>query len=194
MLAALCHVTGKDAGLLRASKRLEYGQAVARLQERGFSAEDVRDFASYWQQVQPIGSKKPNAGYPHMVQVLEDMAGALPWIQEQRRRREEAEAWQEEVHGLPPVRPQAPDVDPEARSLWERIRDELALRLPSPPVAADLQRAQPLSLTDNTLLVELPSARLAEWWQLRLQRPVTEAVARVVDHPLNVTFTGAELN
>ena len=194
MLAALCQVTGKDAGLLRASKRQEYEQAADRLAERRFSAEDVRDFASYWEQVHPIGSKKPNAGYPHLVQVLEDLPGALPWIQEQRRRREEAEAWQEEVGDFPPVQPLLPEVDPEARTLWERIRDELTLRLPSAPVAADLQRARPLSLSDGTLLVELPSARSAEWWQVRLHRPVTEAVARVVDHPLNVTFTGPELD
>ncbi len=194
MLAALCQVTGKDAGLMRSSKRQEYEQAAVRLQEREFTPDDVRDFTLYWQLAHPIGSKKPNAGYPHLVQVLEDLAGALPWIQEQRRRREEAEAWQEEVHDLPPVRPQAPEVDPEVRSLWERIRDELTLRLPSAPVAADLQRARPLSLADGTLLVELPSAGMAEWWQLRLQRPVTEVVARVVDHPLTVAFTGPQLN
>jgi len=98
------------------------------------------------------------------------------------------------VHDLPSVRPQAPEVDPEVGSLWERIRDELALRLPSAPVAADLQRARPLSLTDDTLLVELPSVRMAEWWQVRLHRPVTEAVARVVEHPLTVAFTGPQPN
>ncbi len=194
ILASLCQVTGKDAGLLRASKRQEYEQAADRLAERGFSAEDVRAFASYWQQAHPIGSKKPNAGYPHLVQVLEDLPGALPWIQEQRRRREEAEAWQEDVHDLPSVRPQAYEVEPEVRSLWERIRDELALRLPSAPVLADLQRAKPLSLAEGTLLVELPSARLAEWWQVRLERPVTEAVLRVVEHPLSVAFTGPRPN
>ncbi len=190
MVSALCHVTGKDAGLLREAKRREYTQAAARLQERGFCAEDVRGFANYWRQAHPIGSRKPNAGYPHLVQVLEDLAGALPWIQEQRLRREEAEAWQEEVHDLLPMRPPITEADPEARTLWERIRDELTLRLPSAPMAADLQRARPLSFTDDTLLVELPSTRLAEWWQVRLHRPVTEAVARVVDHPLTVNFTG----
>ena len=77
--------------------------------------------------------------------------------------------------------------------LWERIRDELALRLPSPPVLADLQRAKPLSFADDALLVELPSTGMAEWWQMRLQRPVTEAVAHVVDHPLTMTFTGPQI-
>ncbi len=194
LLAALCHVTGKDAHLLRPSKRQEYEQAAIRLQEREFTSDDVRGFASYWQQVHPIGSKKSDAGYPHLVQVLEDLAGAMPWIQEQRRRREEAEAWQEEVGDFPPVQPLLPEVDPEVRTLWERIRDELALHLPSVPVAADLQRARPLSIADGTLLVEMPNARSAEWWQLRLQRPVTEAVARVVDHPLTVAFTGPQPN
>ena len=194
LLAALCQVTGKDAHLLRPSKRQEYEQAAIRLQEREFTSDDVRGFASYWQQVHPIGSKKSDAGYPHLVQVLEDLAGAMPWIQEQRRRREEAEAWQEEVGDFPPVQPLLPEVDPEVRTLWERIRDELALHLPSVPVAADLQRARPLSIADGTLLVEMPNARSAEWWQLRLQRPVTEAVARVVDHPLTVAFTGPQPN
>ena len=54
--------------------------------------------------------------------------------------------------------------------------------------------AKPLRLSDGTLLVELPSARLAEWWQVRLERPVTEAVARVVDHPLTVAFTSPQPN
>lgn len=190
MMAALCLVTGKDLSLLREAKRREYAQAAVRLRERGFCAEDVRDFADYWRQAHPVGSNKPNAGHPHLVQVLEDLAGALPWIQEQRLRREETEAWQEEVHNFLPMRPPATEADPEVCSLWNRIRDELILRLPTPAVQADLYRVKPVSLANGALLVELPNDGVAEWWRLRLQRPVTEAVARVVDHPLTVTFTG----
>ncbi len=190
MMAALCLVTGKDLSLLREAKRREYTQGAARLQERGFTAEDVRDFADYWQEAHPIGSKKPNAGYPHLVQVLEDLAGALPWIQKLRLHRQEEDTWQAEGYVLPPMRPHDPEVDPEVGSLWRRIREELALRLPTPAIQADLHRAKPVSLSDGALLVELPSDATAEWWRLRLQRPVTDAVARVVEHPLSVTFTG----
>ncbi len=190
MMAALCHVTGKDAALLREAKRREYTQAADRLRERDFTAEDVRDFADYWRQAHPIGSKKPNAGYPHLVQVLEDLAGALPWIQDQRRRHEQEEAWQEDVRGCLPGKAPRMEIDPQARLLWDRIRDELTLRLPTPAIQADLHRARPISLSDSALLVELPSDATAEWWRLRLQRPVTEALARIIDHPLTVTFTG----
>ncbi len=190
MAAALCLVTGKDLSLLREAKRREYTQAAARLRERGFTAEDVRDFDDYWRQAHPVGSKKSNAGYPHLVQVLEDLAGALPWIREQRCRQDQDDAWQEDVRGCLPDRAPKKEADQEACSLWNRIRDELILRLPTPAVQVDLYRAKPVSLADGALLVELPTNAVAEWWRLRLHRPVTDAVACVVDHPLTVTFTG----
>lgn len=149
----------------------------------------MSDFAAYWQQVHPIGSRKPGAGYPHLVQVLEDLPGALPWIRERRQRQEEAEAWREEGPVLAPA--QSP-VDAAALALWQRVRDELALRLPSHPAGADLFRARPLHLLGDDLLVELPSARMAEWWQARLRRPLAEAVRCASPQPLTVTFTGPQ--
>jgi hypothetical protein len=192
ILAALCQVTGKDPDLLRAHKRREYENATERLCERDFTAEDVHDFAAYWQQVHPIGSRKPGAGYPHLVQVLEDLPGALPWIRERRARQAEAAAWQEEDPISLPAMPPTPPVDAAALALWQRVRDELALRLPCHPAGADLYRARPLRLSGEEILVELPSARMAEWWQARLRRPLAEAVRCASPHPLIVTFTGPQ--
>ena len=192
ILAALCQVTGKDPDLLRAHKQREYESAAGRLCERGFAAEDVQDFAAYWQQAHPIGSRKPGAGYPHLVQVLEDLPGALPWIRERRARQVEAAAWQEEDPISLPATPPTPPVDAAALALWQRVRDELALRLPYHPAGADLYRARPLRLSGEDMLVELPSARMAEWWQARLRRPLAEAVRCASPQPLTITFTGPQ--
>jgi hypothetical protein len=88
--------------------------------------------------------------------------------------------------------PPTPPVDAAALALWQRVRDELALRLPGHPAGADLFRARPLRLSGEDLLVELPSARVAEWWQARLRRPLAEAVRCACPHPLTVTFTGPQ--
>ena len=80
LVTALAAVTGKDLALLRPSKQADYELAARRLQERDFRAQDVSDFAEYWRQAHPIGSNKPNAGYPHLVQVLEDLHGAMPLL------------------------------------------------------------------------------------------------------------------
>jgi hypothetical protein len=81
---------------LRSHKQADYELAARRLRERDFCAQDVNDFAEYWRQTHPIGSNKPNAGYPHLVQVLEDLHGAMSWIEAWRERQVEAAAWQVE--------------------------------------------------------------------------------------------------
>ena len=125
------------------------------------------------------------------MQVLEDLHGAMPWIEAWRERQAEAAAWQVEYgEWIAVERAIAPPVDAAVESLWKRIQSQLQLRLYGRPIAGDLLRARPINLAGQVLTVQMPSERIAEWFHHRLKRPVAQSVAAAVDHPLTIAFVG----
>lgn len=191
MLAALAEVTGKNLSLLRAEKRAAYADTAARLAAAGFSSQDVRDFAAYWHEAHPLGSNKPNAGRPHLVQVREDLTGAMDWIRQRRRRQAEEATWAAELEARMQAQTQADGIDDAAASvLWHSIRDALILRLGGHPLANDLPHVQALSWEDDILTLRMPSDNSAAWWRARGQRVLADVVALAVDHPLEIRLLG----
>ncbi len=159
MLDALAQVTGKNLAFLRTQKREQFQIAAQKLLDYGFTPEDVRDFGRYWREGHPIGSNKLNAGRPHLSQVLEDLPASRDW--NQQRRQEEAEKVYEYVpeliiHGDEPldeILAPAPVIQPvpqalqpasepsEARAVWNKLREELRMRLFGNPALRALERA-----------------------------------------------------
>jgi chromosomal replication initiator protein len=65
--------------------------------------------------------------------------------------------------------------------LWERILDEVQLRLPSPQAYDTwFQPVRPRRISDETLELEVPSLFFAEWIQQHYFQPLAEAVHAVL--------------
>ena len=208
MLNALAQVTGKNLDFLRPGKREEFQNAAQKLLDYDFSPEDVRDFGRYWREGHPIGSNKLNAGRPHLSQVLEDLPASRDW--NQQRRQEEAEKADEYVptliiHGDEPLDesldpapviqpvPQAPQPafeHTEAHAVWNKLREELRMRLFGNPALRALERARVLGLNDHRLTVLMPDDASADIWRKRMQIPLERAVIQAFDEPLSVLFLG----
>ena len=208
MLDALAQVTGKNLAFLRPQKREQFQIATQKLLDYGFTPEDVRDFGRYWQEGHPIGSNKLNAGRPHLSQVLEDLPASRDW--NQQRRQEESEKADEYVpeliiHGDEPLDeilapapviqpvPQAPQpaFEPsEAHAVWNKLREELRMRLFGNPALRALERARVLGLSNHRLTVLMPDDASADIWRVRMQGRVEWAVVRAFDEPLSVLFLG----
>ncbi len=208
MLDALAQVTGKNLAFLRPQKREQFQIAAQKLLDYGFTPEDVRDFERYWREGHPIGSNKLNAGRPHLSQVLEDLPASRDW--NQQRRQEEAEKAYEYVptliiHGDEPVDeildpapviqpvPQAPQPafeHTEAHAVWNKLREELRIRLFGNPALRALERARVLGLKDHRLTVLMPDDASADIWRKRMQIPLERAVIQAFDEPLSVLFLG----
>ena len=208
MLDALAQVTGKNLAFLRPQKREQFQIAAQKLLDYGFMPEDVRDFGRYWREGHPIGSNKRNAGRPHLSQVLEDLPASREW--NQQRRQEEAEKANEYVptliiHGDEPLEeildpapviqpvPQAPRpaFEPsEAHAVWNKLHEELRMRLFGNPALRALERARVLGLKDHRLTVLMPDDASADIWRKRMQIPLERAVIQACDEPLSVLFLG----
>ncbi len=208
ILDALAQVTGKNLAFLRPQKREQFEIAAQKLLDYEFTPEDVRDFGRYWREGHPIGSNKLNAGRPHLSQVLEDLPASRDW--NQQRRQEEAEKAYEYVpeliiHGDEPLDeilapapiiqpvPQAPQPAPnstEAHAVWNKLREELRMRLFGNPALRALERAQVLGLSNHRLTVLMPDDASADIWRVRMQGQVEWAVVRAFDEPLSVLFLG----
>ncbi len=207
-LDALAQVTGKNLAFLRPQKREQFQIAAQKLLDYGFTPEDVRDFEHYWREGHPIGSNKPNAGRPHLSQVLEDLPASRDW--NQQRRQEEAEKADEYVptliiHGDEPLDevldpapviqpvPQTPQPEPEpseAHAVWNKLCEELRMRLFGNPALRALERAQVLGLNNHRLTVLMPDDASADIWRKRMQIPLERAVIQAFDEPLTVLFLG----
>ena len=208
MLDALAQVTGKNLAFLRPQKREQFVIAAQKLLDYGFTPEDVRDFERYWREGHPIGSNKPNAGHPHLSQVLEDLPASRDW--NQQRRKEEAEKAYEYVptliiHGDEPldeILAPAPVIQPvpqtpqpafepsEAHAIWNKLCEELRMRLFGNPALRALERAQVLGLKDHRLTVLMPDDASADIWRKRMQIPLERAVIQAFNEPLSVLFLG----
>ncbi|HFQ95308.1 MAG TPA: helix-turn-helix domain-containing protein [Anaerolineae bacterium] len=208
MLDALAQVTGKNLAFLRPQKREQFQIAAQKLLDYGFTPEDVRDFGQYWREGHPIGSNKLNAGRPHLSQVLEDLPASRDW--NQQRRQEEAEKADEYIptliiHGDEPLEeildaapiiqsvPEAPQSAPkpsEAHAVWNRLREELRMRLFGNPALRALERARVLGLKDHRLTVLMPDDASADIWRKRMQIPLERAIIQAFTEPLSVLFLG----
>ncbi len=208
MLDALAQVTGKNLAFLRPQKREQFQIAAQKLLDYGFMPEDVRDFGRYWREGHPIGSNKLNAGRPHLSQVLEDLPASRDWNRQIRQ--EEAEKADEYVptlivHGDEPVDEildPAPVIQPvpqalqpafehtEAHAVWNKLREELRMRLFGNPALRALERAKVLGLSNHRLTVLMPDDASADVWRKRMQGRVEWAVVRAFDEPLSVLFLG----
>ena len=182
MCQALCTVTGKEFELLSERKQQALQEAGSKLLVHGYTAADVLDFSSYWQQAHYIGSR-PHAGRPHLTQVLEDMPAARAWAQDERQRQAEAAAWQAEEASCEPEHV----VDALALALWQELAMQLRLRLWGHPAVADVNAARPLALQEDILTVQLPYADRVARWQQRLQRPLRQAI-KALQSPCQVRF------
>ncbi len=189
-------------------KREQFQIAAQKLLDYGFTPEDVRDFGRYWREGHPIGSNKLNAGRPHLSQVLEDLPASRDW--NQQRQQEEAEKADEYVptliiHGDEPLdesmdsapvihpAPQTPQPEPEpseAYAVWNKLREELRMRLFGNPALRALERARVLGLSNHRLTVLMPDDASADIWRKRMQIPLERAVIQAFDEPLSVLFLG----
>ena len=208
MLDALAQITGKNLAFLRPQKREQFQIAAQKLLDYGFTPEDVRDFGRYWREGHPLGSNKPNAGRPHLSQVLEDLPASRDW--NQQRRQKEAEKTDEYVptliiHGDEPLDeildpapviqpvPQAPQpaFEPsEAHAVWNKLRKELRMRLFGNPALRALERARVLGLSNHRITVLMPDDASADIWRNRMQIPLERAVVRAFEESLSVLFLG----
>jgi len=194
--SALCSVLKKDYALLPQRKKSALDDAARLLHGQGITAEQVQDFPSFWQDVQPLGPVIC-ATTPHLNQVLEFMTACLEWRQAQRQRAEEAELALQEVrdrrlayersHPDLSAFPTG-DIPEEVQGWWDQLLSEMQTSLQPAVFDRWLEQARLIDTGEGILTILVPDELRQQWLELRFNDQLHQRLLRIADQDLRLRY------